>query len=405
MVTDKKSDASSITPKQFVNTSTQLEHHIPLLSGQLSNGGLDIVCFSHLRWDFVYQRPQHLLSRAGKQGRVWYVEEPKWHDTLHLDIRSVSENIRVVVPHLPHGTDHETAIRLQRQLVSQLLDQENIRNFISWYYTPMAMQFTDHLKPQLTIYDCMDELSAFKGASPQLLDQEKRLLSRADMVFTGGYSLYEAKLSRHEHVFAFPSCIDYQHFVRARHKMPDPADQQHLVGPRIGYSGVIDERIDLDLLGELAGRLPNWQFVLLGPVVKIDPASLPQGPNLHYLGMKDYQELPAYFSNWDAALMPFAINEATRYISPTKTPEYLAAGLPVVSTPIRDVKRTYGGWDQVLVADSASVIENALDQMIRYAATSDRTALDAFLQEQSWDNTWQQMHKLLVGQLNYAALK
>lgn len=347
----------------------------------------DLVCFSHLRWNFVYQRPQHLLSRASHQWRVWYVEEPIWQDALHLEVRVVAENLWVVVPHLPHGIDEQTAVRLQRQLVNQLLDKQNITNYIAWYYTPMALVFTAHLRPQLTVYDCMDELSNFKGASVQLLDEEKRLLSRADLVFTGGYSLYEAKRYRHDHVFAFPSCIDYAHFAGARQPLPDPTDQHHLRGPRIGYSGVLDERIDLELLRDLAQRLPDWQFVLLGPVVKIDPATLPQEPNLHYLGMKDYKELPAYFSNWTAALMPFAINEATRYISPTKTPEYLAAGLPVLSTPIRDVVRTYGGWNQVAIADSAAGLQKALDQLSRYAESSDRTELDVFLREQSWDST------------------
>ncbi len=405
MITDHQTDLSNKIKKSTLNALTHSLDSIHPSASQLPADVQDVICFTHLRWNFVYQRPQHLLSRASRQYRVWYIEEPVWHDMLGLEIRPVSDTIRVVVPHLPHGTDHETAVRLQRQLVNQLLEQQSIKKYVSWYYTPMAMQFTDHLRPQLTVYDCMDELSAFKGASPQLLDQEKRLLASANLVFTGGYSLYEAKLSRHEHVFAFPSCIDYEHFVAARQSLPDPEDQQHLTGPRIGYSGVLDERLDLDLLKDLAERLPNWQFVLLGPVVKIDPASLPQGPNLHYLGMKAYNELPAYFCNWDAALMPFAINEATRYISPTKTPEYLAAGLPVVSTPIRDVIRTYGGWDQVLVADSASVIEKALGQMIRYASTSDRTALDTFLQEQSWEHTWQQMQKIMEGQLAYMSVK
>ncbi|AUD02496.1 glycosyltransferase family 1 protein [Spirosoma pollinicola] len=405
MITDNKTDSSNKIRKSTFNPLTHSVDSINHPSSQLRGDSQDVICFTHLRWNFVYQRPQHLLSRASRQYRVWYVEEPVWQDTLGLDVQVLSDTIRVVVPRLPHGIDHETTIRLQRQLVNQLIEQQSIKKYVSWYYTPMALQFTDHLCPQLTVYDCMDELSAFKGASPQLLDLEKRLLAKANLVFTGGYSLYEAKRSRHEHVFAFPSCIDYQHFEAARQKLPDPVDQRHLTGLRIGYSGVIDERLDLDLLKDIAERLPNWQFVLLGPVVKIDPATLPQGPNLHYLGMKSYHELPAYFSNWDAALMPFAINEATRYISPTKTPEYLAAGLPVVSTSIRDVARTYGGWDQVLIADSASVIEKALGQMIQYASTSDRTALDAFLQEQSWDNTWRQMQKLLEGQLVYAAIK
>ncbi|MCX6212909.1 glycosyltransferase family 1 protein [Spirosoma sp.] len=359
----------------------------------------NLVCFSHLRWDFVYQRPQHLLSRASKQWNVWYVEEPKWDDTLRLDIRQVDDRLWVVVPHLPHGIDDETAVRLQRQLVNQLLEQEQLNDFIAWYYTPMALRFSGHLKPRLTVYDCMDELSAFSGASPLLLDQEEKLIRKADLVYTGGYSLYEAKQNRHSQVFAFPSCIDAHHFLPGRADIPDPDDQRAIGGPRIGFCGVIDERLDLNLLGQLAKRRPDWQFVLLGPVVKIDPNSLPQASNLHYLGMKNYRDLPAYFGNWQVAMMPFAINEATRYISPTKTPEYLAAGLPVVSTPIRDVVRSYGGWGPVLIGDSAATLEKAIEFALKAGHDADWKAIDARLEEQSWDNTWQQMQRLMNAQL------
>lgn len=373
----------------------------------------DLVCFSHLRWNFVYQRPQHLLSRTARRWRVWYVEEPVWSDTPGLAIRQAGRQLSVVVPHLPHGTGPEEAIRLQRVMVDQLLAEQHIQNYALWYYTPMALLFSDHLHPRLTVYDCMDELSAFLSAPPLLIEQEKRLISRADVVFTGGYSLYEAKQKRHPQVYAFPSCIDYDHFISARSEqagpdstqqgLPNPADQQSIVGPRIGYSGVIDERLDLALIAELAQRRPDWQFVFLGPVAKINPNDLPQGPNIHYLGMKAYDELPAYFSNWQAAMMPFAINEATRYISPTKTPEYLAAGLPVVSTPIRDVLRTYGGWERVVIADSVSAFESGLSLALRNVSGNDQPELDKFLREQSWENTWQQMQRILNGKLQPAA--
>ena len=359
----------------------------------------DLLCFAHLRWNFVYQRPQHLLSRAAGQCRVWYIEEPIWNDSLSLEIRKVAENLTVVVPHLPHGTDEQTAIRLQQQLVDQLIDQQTITDYITWYYTPMALPFTDHLRPKVVLYDCMDELSAFLGASPQLLYQEQRLLNKADVVFTGGYSLYEAKKERHSTVYAFPSCIDYTHFCPANSTnsltVDDPADQAAIAYPRIGYSGVIDERLDLILLRELARRQPNWQFVLLGPVVKIDPATLPTGPNLHYLGMKEYKVLPAYFSNWQVAMMPFAINKSTQFISPTKTPEYLAAGLPVVSTPIRDVVQTYGKWSRVTIADTISAFEKGILSSLHPSVSTDEAELDQFLRTQSWDRTWQQMRAIL----------
>lgn len=359
----------------------------------------DLICFSHLRWNFVYQRPQHLLSRACKQNRVWFIEEPIWGSEQQLEIRKVDDNLTVIVPHLPHGMAAEAVLDCQRQIVDELIARERITNFATWYYTPMALLFSEHLEPRLTVYDCMDELSAFWGAPPQLLQQERDLIKRADVVFTGGYSLYEAKQSRHPRVFAFPSSIEYHHFAKARQPQADPADQQAIARPRIGFSGVIDERFDKELVAELARRRPDWQFVLIGPVVKVDKAHLPSGDNVHYLGMKSYKDLPTYFSNWDVAMLPFAMNESTKFISPTKTPEYLAAGLPVVSTPIRDVVRTYGSQDFAQIADTADAFEQAIELALSKKHPTNWKAIDQFLSENSWDKTWQDMEKLMQAQL------
>ncbi|MFC5407684.1 glycosyltransferase [Larkinella bovis] len=359
----------------------------------------DLLCFSHLRWDFVYQRPQHLLSRASQHFRVWFWEEPVGDDHDWLEVRSVSPKLQLVIPHFSPETSPETAIDQQRCWLNDLLGQHGIADYLTWYYTPMALLFTDHLMPQLTVYDCMDELSAFQGASPQLREQERQLMQRADLVFTGGYSLFEAKQKLNPSVHPFPSSIDYEHFVKARRGLTDPADQCELAGPRLGYSGVIDERLDLPLLRDLAHRHPDWQFILLGPIVKIDPGTLPQGPNLHYLGMKSYGDLPAYFSHWQVALLPFALNESTRYISPTKTPEYLAAGLPVVSTPIRDVITTYGACGPVQIADSVRAFEQAIERILQNQPMPEWAGVDAQLRQQSWQQTWQAMLGLIEGQL------
>ncbi|GAB3949800.1 glycosyltransferase family 1 protein [Spirosoma harenae] len=363
--------------------------------GRLSSENItDLVCFSHLRWNFVFQRPQHLLSRASRQWRVWFIEEPIYGETEQLEIRPVSHQLTIVVPHVLHGSSEATVLSLQRKAIDQLLKDYQIQHFVAWYYTPMALPFTDHLKPQLVVYDCMDELSAFLGAPANLLEQEALLLKRADLLFTGGLSLYDAKKDRHPAVFAFPSSIDFTHFESARYALPEPADLLPISGPRIGFCGVIDERLDIDLLRSLASQRPDWHFVLLGPIVKIDPDTLPKGPNLHYLGPKPYSELPAYFSHWQVAMMPFAINEATRYISPTKTPEYLAAGLPVVSTPIRDVVRTYGGWSPVLIADSPVTVEEEITRALSNQVDN-WPVVDEYLQANSWDITWAKMNNLM----------
>lgn len=380
------------------STSSTVSNRTPSFDGS-PNKVTDLVCFCHLRWNFVYQRPQHLLSRASKKWRTWVWEEPVWDDRNWLEVRTVANQLHIVTPHLQHGTSEETATTQQKEWLDQLLSQHTIKDYVAWYYNPMAWAFTDHLQARLTVYDCMDELSAFRGAPPRLRHRESQLMQRSDLIFTGGYSLFEAKRALHPSVYAFPSSIDYHHFSQARQGLTDPADQQSIDKPRIGFAGVIDERFDIELLRTVATRRPDWQFVLIGPVVKIDPASLPQGDNVHYLHMKQYSDLPTYFSNWQAAILPFALNESTRFISPTKTPEYLAAGLPVISTPIQDVVKTYGRYDPVWIADSADAFEQAIEEALTDRDSLEWSAIDTFLNNHSWERTWSAMQELIEGRL------
>jgi UDP-galactopyranose mutase len=364
----------------------------------------DLVVLSHLRWDFVFQRPQQLMSRFARERRVFFVEEPIYEENadagMSLPPRLITSaregGILLAVPHLPSELTAEEAETTQAALLAGLLGDLGSTNYFLWYYTPMAIAFTAGLVPQAVVYDCMDELSLFRGAPPDLVVREERLLSLADLVFTGGQSLYEAKRGRHPNVHAFPSSIETGHFGRAREIQPDPADQAGLSRPRVGYFGVIDERIDLDLLAALADARPEWQIILLGPVVKIDPEILPRRPNLHYLGMKSYAELPAYLAGWDVALLPFARNEATRFISPTKTPEYLAGGCPVVSTSIKDVIRPYGELGLVEIADEPREFVKAIERCL--AAGEDDAWLrrvDDLLADGSWDRTQRNMSDLI----------
>ena len=356
----------------------------------------DLVCFSHLRWNFVFQRPQHLLSRFARERRVFFFEEPVY-DTRQpqLHVTQSPEGVWVAVPHLPEGLDEQQVMDMQRELLDELLLCHHVERYVSWYYTPMALGFSRHLEPLAVAYDCMDELSAFRGAPPALLHREAELLKLADVVFTGGQSLYEAKRDRHPNVHAFPSSVDVAHFATARRQLQEPADQGFIPHPRLGFFGVVDERMDLGLLEAVADARPDWQLIIIGPVVKIDPASLPRRPNLHFLGGKLYTELPAYLSGWDVAMLPFARNESTRFISPTKTPEYLAAGKPVVSTSIRDVVRPYGDLGLVHIADTPEDFVRACEA----AMTEDRTTwlprVDAHLATMSWDTTWARMKALL----------
>jgi UDP-galactopyranose mutase len=360
-----------------------------------------VLCFSHLRWAFVFQRPQHLMSRFAAAGDVIYWEEPEYLDegaSARLETRRcATTNVTVATPRIPHGVSAQT----EQAMLKRLLDTHlaGVKGpLVRWYYTPMMLPFSEHIDAQCVVYDCMDELANFKDAPAQLMELELRLFDQADLVFTGGYSLFEAKRDRHANIHPFPSSVDVAHFAGARTHAGEPADQADLPRPRFGFYGVVDERMDLELLAHLADARPQWAIVIVGPVVKIDPADLPQRPNLHYLGSKTYDELPAYLGGWDVALMPFAINESTRFISPTKTPEYLAAGCPVVSTPIADVIRHYGDVDAVAIAGTPEAFVAACDGALAMSRNPAawQTQVDELLALMSWDRTFRQMSGLIA---------
>ena len=337
------------------------------------------------------------MTRFARGRKVIFWEEP----VFQADLQAASlesyicpdSGVIVVVPHLPERMDAELREAALRSLLDELMEQHE-GDLVRWYYTPMMLGFSRHLEAACTVYDCMDELANFKFAPPELTILERELMAAADVVFTGGYSLWEAKRDRHPNIHPFPSSVDSAHFAKARRLRDQPHDQAKLPGPRLGFYGVIDERMDLDLLAELADARPDWSLVILGPVAKIDPASLPVRPNLHYLGGRAYDELPRYLAGWDVALMPFAINESTRFISPTKTPEYLAAGRPVASTPIVDVVRHYGELQAVKIGATHAEFIAACDQAL--ALSRERgdwlTEVDAALSALSWDETFLRMN-------------
>lgn len=332
------------------------------------------------------------MSRCQNHADVFFFEEPVREERMRprLSVRRESNGLHVVTPVLPLGTSAAEAIEAQRLLLKSFLKQQGIETFRSWYYTPMALEFTSELKPELLIYDCMDELSAFQGAPPQLMELERELFRRADLVFVGGQSLYQAKRKQHANVHCFPSSVDRAHFATAR-RVADPADQRGIPRPRIGFFGVLDERLDLELLAAVAEQHPEWSLVLVGPVAKISPEQLPRLPNIHYLGQKAYADLPSYLSGWDVAMLPFAINASTRFISPTKTPEYLAAGKRVVSTPIRDVVEPYGRLGLVSIAANPDQFSAAVDRALQSTDASWLERVDQMLSRISWDKTFTAM--------------
>ncbi len=348
----------------------------------------DLFCFSHLRWDFVYQRPQHLLTRCAQERRVFFWEEPflDAEGDAYLEVTQRADRLWVILPHLPSGSDAES---IQRKLLTAFCSERKVDRPVRWYYTPMSLGFSSGMSAAATVYDCMDELSGFLGAPPQLIEREAQLFNAADVMFTGGLRLFEAKRGRHPNTHAFPSSIDAAHFAQTPSR--EPEDQALIPHPRAGFYGVLDERFDHTLLAEVARLKPQIQFILIGPVIKIDGAALPQAANIHYLGAKSYSELPDYLSGWDAALIPFALNESTYFISPTKTPEYLAAGKPVISTAIFDVVRGYGEEGLVAIANDAQSFAKAIEASLVPPSDDWRRQVSEKLQTTSWDKTWRAM--------------
>ncbi len=362
-----------------------------------------IVCFSHLRWNFTFQRPNHLMSRFASERRVYYVEEPIFDgESRSMVTQEVAPGLTVCTPHMPDtGQGHS-----EKELTRLITDffAERASDPVLWFYTPMALPWADGLRSSLIVYDCMDELSMFLGAPKALLIREQALMARADLVFTGGHSLYEAKKGKHPHVYPFPSSVDADHFSpRSPNNAEQPDDQKDVPRPRVGFFGVVDERMDLKLLARVAAQRPQYHFVVIGPVVKIDQASLPRASNIHYLGPKPYTELPKYLRGWDVAMMPFALNDATRFISPTKTLEYMAGCKPIVSTAVRDVVLPYGERGLVHIGDRDS-FASAIDDALADRSADRLAAFKDVLRQTSWDRTWGEMSALMDQQLQQAAV-
>ncbi len=352
-----------------------------------------LICFSHLRWDFVFQRPQHLMHRFAATHSVHVWEEPVFVPSLvqpHLETRLAARNLTVVTPQLAEGLSEEVVEAQLRRLLESYPPAQSAE--VAWYYTPMMLPFSRQLEPACVVYDCMDELANFRFAHPRLLEFEGELFERADLVFTGGYSLYEAKREHHPNVHPFPSSVDIAHFAQAR---AIPTENST---PVFGFYGVLDERFDIDLLAAIADARPDWRFVMVGPIVKISPDELPKRDNVFYPGAASYEDLPGLLAEWDVALMPFAINDATKFISPTKTPEYLAAGKPVVSTPVRDVIRHYGRLEGVKIATTPDEFVAGCEAALKLAhSRGDWLAeVDQALSAMSWDTTQARMAGLIA---------
>ena len=354
-----------------------------------------LVAFSHLRWDFVWQRPQHVLSRLSRETPVLYVEEPVGDaskDVLELRLDGRVTIARAHLSDLPAGSrfSDEVNRRIAGLLEPLLVDDDDL---ITWYYTPMAIgAFPDSITPALTVFDAMDDLASFRFAPTQMREQETRMLEMADIVFTGGPTLYRQRQHRHPRVYCFPSGVDRAHFASPGRSSSASRALSLMRRPVIGFYGVIDERMDMDLVAGIADLRSDWNFVLIGPLAKISPEDVPTRPNLRLFGLQSYEALPAILDKFDVAMMPFAINDATRAISPTKTLEFLAGSTPVVSTPVSDVVELYGSATSI--AGSPEEFVAAIDDILAWSP-DERAAwkqcADSLLAAHDWNQIVEDM--------------
>jgi glycosyltransferase involved in cell wall biosynthesis len=357
-----------------------------------------VVVFSHLRWNSVFQRPHHIMTRLAERRDILFVEEPVTSSAVAgLEVMRVAPRVRVVQPHLPvegpgFGPRQERILSAQ---LSRFLEREGYERFVAWLYTPMAVSVARGLNPAAIVYDCMDELSHFLHAPAEIQAREHELFECADAVFTGGPSLYRAMQRLHPYVHCFPSSVDVKHFASAA-AIPDAREQARFPHPRVGFFGVIDERMDLDILRHLAAERPRWTFVMVGPVAKIERSALPWGANLRYMGQQPYHDLPGYLAGWDVCIVPFARNDATRFISPTKVLEYMAADRPIVSTSIEDVAEPYG--DIVFLGDGPEGFLQACERALAQSEAeraSRRALAREVLARTSWDETVDRMDAIV----------
>ncbi len=364
---------------------------------------LTLLCLAHLKWRHVWQRPQQLMSRFARQCRVIYVDPADIVDTEapHLRNHGIDHGVQLREPLFPSAlldTPGNTFRELWLRLLPQVLDEAG-PNTILWVLSPRANYLVEAARPhiQLAVYDCMDDLASFRDGTSDMRAREAQLMELVDLVFTGGYSLYAARKERHPRVHCFPSGVDLAHY----HRVGDPAlavppDLAWIPRPRLGYFGVLDERIDWTLIGEIAHQRPEWHWVFVGPTAKVRPSELPGGTNIQYLGQRSYAELPAYLKGFDIATMPFALNEATRAISPTKTPEYLAGGKPVISTTVPDV---VAGYKEIIaIADGVDGWIAALEELLSALPEHTHTQIECAqprLAAASWDSIVERMWGLI----------
>lgn len=371
--------------------------------------GAHIVHFAHGRWNDIWRTRQHIFSRLALKNTVLYVE-PKIYALSDVRLGEVSrEEWRV--PRLQHEADGLWVYRhpvwaphtlrpglatltrqLRRLALRRAMARLGMRQPITWVFQPKDAELVGALGERLTVCHVNDEYSAYRYHSPEkrrhIQEQERQLLSRADLVIVTSQALLEAKAYLNPHIALVPNGVDLAAFERVRQaNMPPPEDIAQLPRPLVGYSGHISVRLDLPLLAEIARQHPEWSLPLVGSVYEKgceeELKDLRALPNVHFLGEKAPQQVPQYIFAFDACLIPYQQGEETRNINSIKLYEYLAAGKPVVTI---DMPSLNGFRHVIRVADSAETFITELEAALQEADP-------ALLEERrrlAAENTWEQ---------------
>lgn len=363
-----------------------------------------LLVLSPSRWDFMFRRTQQLMSRLAGRWQVLFVEEPRRsRNAAWLDEQAQGEHLSVLVPHLPANLSPHLPPSLDathdepRRMLAAYLRQRDLRVDVAWVSSPASLPLLDSLDARCVVYDCHASSTA-----PRLRREQALLLERSTLVFANGPSLYESLREQHPRVMCLPDAVAAAHFapdaqrphsVQAMHA---GSLQRHLSAPRLGWFGVIDRRLDLDLLAQIADAHPQWSLVMVGPVVGLDASRLPQRANIHWLGVQPYSVLPHLLEGWDLCLLPFVIGAATRQLCPAQALEYMAGGKPVLCTPLHDVAWMFS--DSVAIAERGPPFIAACEALLAESpAQRAQRALQmmATVSASSWDRSAQAVHEML----------
>jgi hypothetical protein len=366
-----------------------------------------LMVFSHMAWNPGQGRTPQLMAALAGRWQILFVEAPRHAaGAARLESRAIRAGLTVLTltTPAPAAGFHDDAQAFGVTLLREELAGRRLKIDIAWLDTPMAWPLAQALGIACLAYDCLEGPPASLQFDAALLHQrESALMRTAALMVAAGPSLFNAHRHRHANLHCVCSAVHAEHFSPASLELTSARArrghvlQSSLARPRLGYFGSIDERLDLDLLAALADRQPGWAFVMVGSVAGIAAERLPQRRNIHWLGEQDDALLPYLLAGWDLALMPYVVSEATRFLMPSQTLEYMAGYQPIVSTPVRDVQALYAPA-VTIAAPQAEAFSSACEEVLAESARARSARLidmARIVARHAWANTADFVHGLL----------